>query len=411
MYLRFYYCIFIASFSSLFFYFSGINRYFDLIRIISFSFLGIYFIKNNKIYFFVFLYFIFYNFLFYNFYIFKEDFKINNIYIMKGNIKDNTFFVKKTNKKYLQKKILIDIKNNDLNNGNYILGIKIIENSDKMYGEIVKKDRSTYEKYINFIEKRIEKYTKDYSEDFYNFYISLITGNKNFQNREDLKKYAYCGISHLMVISGMHFGIIFLILKKILEFLSISYKKRYIILIIVMTLYLLMCRIDIPVMRAYIMVIIFIFSKLLYEKYDIKKAFLICYLIHIQINPLNLYQASFQLSYTAVFSLIYILPLIKINYDSKIKEMFVTSFVIQIMMLPLSIYYFSMIPFLSVIANLFLSIYFVFLMTVFFINFIIGLIWIKGAYIFAGVSYFLYEIFKVYVDFFEKIPFMSIKLD
>jgi len=410
-----YFFVSLLSFFSLFFYLSIQNIYFMILKIIIFSAIGLYMIKKDKIYFYFFLYALMFNMIFFNLFIFNSELIEHENYKIRGNIKNNIINVKKINNKYPKNRLFINIKDNYIEDGIYNFNIKIINNHGKIIGEIINSNTDLSEKFVTIFENKIESYTRKHPKDFLDFYTLLVTGNKNHQNKDELKKYAYTGISHLMVISGMHFGIIFFILMYILELFSISYKKKYIMLIFITTLYVFLCRFEIPVVRSYIMAMFLIIARLNHERYCIKKSFVLCYIIHIHLNPLNIYNVSFQLSYVAVFALIYMYPIFKtyVNTDniSKTREMFYTGIVVQVAMLPLSIYYFGKLPFLSLFANIFLSIFFTLLMIIFILNFIIGIFSIKLATIFCNLSYFAYSIFQAYIDFFNKIPFMSIDIN
>ena len=68
-------------------------------------------------------------------------------------------------------------------------------------------------------------------------------------------------------------------------------------------------------------------------------------------NPAQIFALSFQLSFGAVFALIYIYSIVKKENENFFIEMLKMSFVIQIALSPMFIFYFGMMPLISFAAN------------------------------------------------------------
>ena len=121
-----------------------------------------------------------------------------------------------------------------------------------------------------------------------------------------------------------------------------------------------------PIFRASLMATIFLFGRLLQRPVDILNIISAAALLILIINPMELFQASFQLSFAAILSIVYIYQKFKILFEKtqifskltqyKIGEYIVTLFIVslaaQMGTLPITAFYFNRIPIISILANL-----------------------------------------------------------
>ena len=136
---------------------------------------------------------------------------------------------------------------------------------------------------------------------------------------EEIKEYfILTGTAHLLAISGDQFGIVallsfslFIWILKRSEFLllSISVRKWAAGLTIpCIVLYAFIAGREISVIRAAIMVITFLFSILLDRERNLLHTLALAALLILIFSPPSLFDVSFQLSFLAVFSIIYLVP-------------------------------------------------------------------------------------------------------
>lgn len=219
---------------------------------------------------------------------------------------------------------------------------------------------------LNLREKQVAKYRKLIkSDEAFAVASTLILGYRADLNKETLSAYSKTGTIHALSVSGAHVAIIYVVLDFIFFFLNKNRALRIVKLLLLCTLiwgYALLTGLSPSVVRSAIMISILITAKVLSKKtnsYNVLAFSAFCQLIY---NPFLIWDVGFQLSYLAVFGLIYLQPkiynllYIEQNWIDKLWSFTSTSLAAQIITFPLSIYYFHQFPFYFLFANLFITI-------------------------------------------------------
>ena len=176
------------------------------------------------------------------------------------------------------------------------------------------------------------------------------------------KRFQYCGAAHLLAVSGLHTGIVFMIILIFLRVIQIKRKPALIISGLLVSLYALLTGLRLPVLRASIMLWFFIIGEVKERNIDPLNTLSASGILILILMPSSIHSISFQLSFIAVFSILIILKVfesrlsrISNNWLKKwiIIPMFVTLSA-QLGTFPLVVYYFGYIPLFGLIANLIL---------------------------------------------------------
>lgn len=138
--------------------------------------------------------------------------------------------------------------------------------------------------------------------------IGFILGDTSRISREDRQLFRETGISHLLAVSGQHVMVLIMVLAAILHWLNVPPVSRSLLMIAVLTGYALTTSGSPSVWRALIMYIC-VAAILHLEAFPspvipVSGAALLV-LLH---NPAMLFNAAFQLSFTAVLSIIMFRP-------------------------------------------------------------------------------------------------------
>lgn len=218
---------------------------------------------------------------------------------------------------------------------------------------------------LNIRKKQVAKYRRLIkSDEAFAVASTLILGYRADLSKETLSAYSKTGTIHALSVSGAHVAIIYVVLDFMFFFLNKNRALRMVKLLLICTLiwgYALLTGLSPSVVRSAIMISILITAKVLAKKtnsYNVLAFSAFCQLVY---NPFLIWDVGFQLSYLAVFGLIYLQPKIyrlfyvEHNWIDKLWSFTSMSLAAQIVTFPLSIYYFHQFPLYFLFANLFIT--------------------------------------------------------
>ena len=211
-------------------------------------------------------------------------------------------------------------------------------------------------------EKLIDALRKyDFKPEELAVFQALILGQRRDLSDRLYKNYAAAGAIHILAISGLHVGILLLILNflfKPIEKLIHGKVLKTVIIIGLLWSFAFLTGLSASVVRAVCMFsFIAIGMQLRRKSSSLNSVFLSLFFLLI-INPFYLFQAGFQLSYLAVISIIIFQPVIYKVFTTKFKildyfwKLTSVSLAAQIGVIPLSLYYFHQFPGLFLLTNL-----------------------------------------------------------
>lgn len=190
---------------------------------------------------------------------------------------------------------------------------------------------------------------------------ALLLGVRHDIQEETYQEYIDAGAVHILAISGLHIGIITMILSYILHFFFRRKKYKVLIMLLLMIFlwaYALLTGLSASVVRAVTM-FSFLSMALELKKYQgVYDNLIVSIFILLIFNPLFLFDVGFQLSYLAVFSIVTFLPIFNSFWFPKNKiirffyGILAVSFSAQIGVLPVSLYYFHQFPTLFFVTNI-----------------------------------------------------------
>ncbi|MCG2418411.1 ComEC family competence protein [Aequorivita sp. F47161] len=190
---------------------------------------------------------------------------------------------------------------------------------------------------------------------------ALVLGEKNDIEKNLYNAYAAAGAVHILAVSGLHVGILYLILSFLFKpFLQWKFGLFFQAILIVLLLwgFALLSGLSPSVTRAVTMFSFFAVAKLFNRETNSLNTLFLSFLTLLIINPLWLFQVGFQLSYLAVFFIVWLQPLFyrigysKYRFVRKIWAIVTVTLCAQIGVLPLSLYYFHQFPGLFLLTNI-----------------------------------------------------------
>ena len=194
-----------------------------------------------------------------------------------------------------------------------------------------------------------------------NVAIALILGQQQDISPEIIRDYQYAGAIHILSVSGLHIGFILLFVTFILKPLPNTKRGSLIKLVIILaslSLFGLIAGLAPSVVRSVTMFSFVAIGMYLRRSTNIFHTLLVSILLILLFQPSFLLDVGFQLSYVALFFILWLQPLLSKLWLPKniilkyFWDILTVSFAAQIGAFPLSIYYFHQFPGLFFVTNL-----------------------------------------------------------
>ena len=328
----------------------------------------------------------------------KEEKEHKNVYKIKiVNIKnkDNKIYKNKYFLLNTDKNVEIEYGDKILVNGNFEVpeanrnyggfNYRDYLKSEKLSGIIKSKNIKILDKnncniintLANNINLRIKTNIEEMVPEKYSgIFTGLILGNTDNIEEKIKENFNIANISHVLAISGMHITYIIIGVEIILKNLLGKLKTRVVIIVVLMA-YMFITGFSPSIVRASIMGILLIFSKISHRRNDIWTQISLSLLILLIYNPILITNVGLQLSYLGTIGIIIFNKNIykflknlkirnrKIKYRinrkiilivDKIKEMLSVTFSAQLAILPIMLYNFNTLGIYFFITNLLVSV-------------------------------------------------------
>lgn len=201
----------------------------------------------------------------------------------------------------------------------------------------------------------------DMTEDGKVISSALLLGYKSEMNSDLKRSFSRSGVIHVLAVSGLHVGILYLLLNSVLGFMSRQTLLKGIKLMIILFslwLYAFLTNLSPSVLRAATLFSFVAIGTALDRNTNIYNTLSASAFLLLIINPHYIYELGFQLSYLAVLGIVSIYPKIysilsfKFFLWDKIWQLICVSLAAQLVTFPLVIYYFHQFPNYFLLSNL-----------------------------------------------------------
>lgn len=246
---------------------------------------------------------------------------------------------------------------------------------------------------------------------------ALLLGYRSDISDELLQAYSGSGAMHVLSVSGLHVGIIFMMLNFILELFPFFKRKsltKTLILILVIWSFAFITGLSASVLRAAAMITFVIIGSNINRRTSVYNSISVSALLLLIINPYLLFDLGFQLSYLAVIAIVSLQPFIQNLWSPANKilqwswSLMAVSLAAQIGTIPLSFLYFHQFP------NVFLLTNFIVIPAAFLIL-MMGVItltfswWSFAAWLFGVVLNFMVHWLNWSITFIENMPYAVLR--
>lgn len=189
---------------------------------------------------------------------------------------------------------------------------------------------------------------------------ALLIGYKNDLDKSLVQSYSNTGVVHIIAISGLHLGLIYWLLVSLLKPLK---RKKYsswlypLMIVAGLWLFSLLAGAQPSILRSAVMFTCIVFGENLGRRTSIYNTLALSAFLLLCYNPFWLWDLGFQLSYSAVLSIVifmkpvYNLLYIKNKLLDLLWKMNAVTIAAQILTVPISIYHFHQFPTLFLFTN------------------------------------------------------------
>lgn len=140
------------------------------------------------------------------------------------------------------------------------------------------------------------------------FLKGLLIGERSEISPDVRTAFVNAGVMHIIAVSGLHVAIVVLMLLFVLQILRVPEQVRVIPLCLLLAYYNFLTGGAASVTRSVIMAMVFLAGKALQRRVDIYNTLAVSGAIILLIDARQLFQPGFQLSFVAVFALVYLTP-------------------------------------------------------------------------------------------------------
>jgi competence protein ComEC len=191
--------------------------------------------------------------------------------------------------------------------------------------------------------------------------LALLTGQREFIDQETYDHFIDIGIIHVLAVSGLHVGIIYMFLLVLFRpFNKNRWGKKISLFakILVLLFFAFLTGLSPSVLRATLMFSTMIAGKIMNRNSHILNSVFLSACLLLSINPFLLFDVGFQLSYSAVIGILLFQPLIYRNRKCKIKavdwvwQLTSVSIAAQLGTFSLTLLYFKQFPTYFLLGNI-----------------------------------------------------------
>jgi competence protein ComEC len=198
--------------------------------------------------------------------------------------------------------------------------------------------------YIQILRLKISQFI-DQQDYHYGAIIKALTIGVNSLPVEQKLVFQNTGLAHVLAISGLHIGLIAMLIYKLTKRLTSKYNLRIYLTIMSAALYSALAGFSIPTQRALIMLCVVFIAKLLQRHVSSFNTLAIALLLILLWEPLCILSIGFWLSFFAVAAILYL------SSSGKKLSLLKFNILITIAMAPLTLLFFSKAPLISPISN------------------------------------------------------------
>jgi competence protein ComEC len=185
----------------------------------------------------------------------------------------------------------------------------------------------------------------------------ILLGQTEGLSYEEREAFRRAGLSHIMAVSGMHVGFLWIQFQFLFGFIPINKRYANAFIILLLWGFVLVTGFQPSVLRAVLMATVILLGRILRREPDVFAGISFAAMMLLLLNPYQIFQVGFLLSFSATLGIVMFHQKIKNKIlDWKIPDLFKDIFSLtlsaQIGIFPIMARFFNSIPIFSILTNL-----------------------------------------------------------
>ncbi len=187
---------------------------------------------------------------------------------------------------------------------------------------------------------------------------ALVLGYREEMPDDVMGRFRRTGALHVFAISGLHVGIVGLLLAIALKALGVRRDRFWMFLIPLLTVYVISTGMKSSALRALTMAVVFMLAPIFHRKPDIPTSVAIAAIVLLLFQPLEILSAGFVFSFTVVVFIVMVYSVAPSRwveggwFKRYGASLLITSFAASLASLPLAALYFGMFSPIALVGNL-----------------------------------------------------------
>jgi competence protein ComEC len=263
---------------------------------------------------------------------------------------------------------------------------------------------------------------RNVSGDSAHFLRGLMLGDRSRISEEVREHFISAGVIHVLAVSGLHVGIVTVIIFSVFGFLRIPRIPRILLTIAGLVIFMYMTGAAPSVIRATVMTSIILLGIVFQRKSDIYNSIAVAALVLLMYDTRELFKPSFQFSFIAVLAIVYLYPRFREGMMRRFPrleerwllrytvQLFLVSCAAQIGTLPFTAFYFERVSLAAFGANLLVIPCVFFVLSFGFAAAVLGMLSPLLEKIYGHTSDFLLTCMLRFIEFVSQFSYASIEV-
>ena len=187
------------------------------------------------------------------------------------------------------------------------------------------------------------------------FVLTVWLGDRRRIENDTYQTFVAAGTAHILAVSGVHTGIVYVSASLLLSLLIRRRKVRAALAMIAVFAFAFTAGARVASMRAAVMIALYLAAEIFDREPDAPNALGIAAFLFALVNPALIYDGGFQLSFLSIASILLFRDALTTRFEglpAAVRDGLATSVGVQMLPMPVALHLFHVLPLLAPLVNL-----------------------------------------------------------